>query len=190
VTLLTEWRDSAGLVMLEQGADLESFTDDQYAAAVAAVQQAVDAGQVRRFTGNDYTAGLANGTVHACLAWSGDIVQMQADDPQIRFVEPEAGMMIWADAMLIPQGAAHKRNAEKLTDYYYEPDVAARLAAWVQYISPVTGAREAMEKVDPRSSTTRCSSRREFLARTRTFMDVDAEQEKRYAQAWTSLMGG
>ena len=191
VALLTEWRDSAGLVMLEQGADPESFTDDQYDAAVAAVQQAVDAGQVRRFTGNDYTAGLANGTVHACLAWSGDIVQMQADDPQIRFVEPEAGMMIWADAMLIPQGAAHKRNAEKLTDYYYEPDVAARLAAWVQYISPVSGARTAMEKVDPELvDNPLVFPDEEFLARTHTFMDVDAEQEKRYAQAWTSLMGG
>ena len=74
---------------------------------------------------------------------------MQFDNPDIKFVAPEEGLSLWSDNMLVPNMADHKANAEKRMNYYYEPEVAAKLAAWVNYICPVEGAQEAMEKIDP-----------------------------------------
>ena len=85
----------------------------------------------------------------ACEAWSGDVIQAQFDNPDIKFVVPEEGLSLWSDNMLVPNQATHQANAEKWINYYYEPEVAAKLAAWVNYICPVEGAREAMEKIDP-----------------------------------------
>ncbi len=85
----------------------------------------------------------------ACEAWSGDVIQAQFDNPDIKFVAPEEGLMLWSDNMLVPNLAEHQANAETWMNYYYEPDVAAKLAAWVNYICPVEGAREEMEKIDP-----------------------------------------
>nr|WP_278259575.1 extracellular solute-binding protein [Nocardioides convexus] len=136
-----------GLTLLSQGADPADFTDAQWQDAVDRVRKARSDGQIRAFTGNEYIQDLAAGNVLACEAWSGDVAA--ADDPNLVFVAPEEGQMIWADNMLVPNLATHQGNAEKWIDYYYEPEVAARLAAYVWYICPVKGAREAMEKVDP-----------------------------------------
>ena len=103
-------------------------------------------GQVRSFTGNDYVQDLSAGNVVAAEAWSGDIAN--AGDDNLVWVPPEEGVMIWADNMLIPNLATHQGNAERWIDYYYEPDVAAKLAAYNSYICPVKGAQEAMKKVD------------------------------------------
>jgi spermidine/putrescine transport system substrate-binding protein len=82
------------------------------------------------------------------MAWSGDIIQLQFDNPNIKFVIPDAGGMLWSDNMLIPNGSAAKANAEAWMDYYYDPAVAAKLVAWVNYICPVDGAQEEMRKID------------------------------------------
>ncbi len=82
----------------------------------------------------------------ACEAWSGDVIAMQFDNPDIKFVAADGGhLSLWSDNMMVPNQATHKANAEALMNYYYEPEVAARLAAWVNYICPVEGAEEAME---------------------------------------------
>ena len=85
----------------------------------------------------------------ACEAWSGDVIQAQFDNPDIKFVAPEEGLSLWSDNMMVPNLATHQTNAELWIDYYYEPEVAAKLAAWVNYICPVEGAQEEMEKIDP-----------------------------------------
>ena len=122
--------------------------------AIEKLAGVVKAGQVRAFTGNDYIQDLTAGNTLACEAWSGDVIQAQFDNPNIKFVVPEEGMSLWSDNMLVPNLAEHQKNAEKWIDYYYEPEVAANLAAYVNYICPVQGARQAMEKVDNRWSTT------------------------------------
>src|SRR3954453_731590 len=148
VTALTEMRDTMGLIMLDQGKDPASFTDDDFANAIDMLQKAVSDGQIRKFTGNDYAQGLANGNIAACIAWSGDVIQLQPDNPGIKLVIPEAGAMLWSDNLMIPNKASHKANAEKLINNYYDPVVAAKVAADVNYICPVTGAKQEMEKVD------------------------------------------
>ena len=149
ITVLREMRDTMGLILLDQGSDPADFDEDEWASALATLEEAKDSGQIRQFTGNNYAQLLAQGTVAACIAWSGDVIQLQFDNPNIKFVIPDAGGMLWSDNMLIPVGAQHKANAEKWMDYYYDPKVAAELAAWVNYICPVDGAQQEMEKLDP-----------------------------------------
>ena len=106
------------------------------------------AGQIRAFTGNEYIQDLTAGNIVACEAWSGDVISAQGDNPDIKFVVPEEGLSLWSDNMIVPNKAEHQANAEKWIDYYYEPEVAAKLAAYVNYICPVEGARDAMVKID------------------------------------------
>ncbi len=148
VSLLSEMGDTMGFVLKLVGANPDDFGDDDWGSALDRMEEIVASGQIRQFTGNDYTRPLNNGDVYACEAWSGDVIAMQYDNEDIKFVAPTEGLSLWSDNMLVPNQAEHKANAEKLMDYYYEPEVAARLAAWVNYICPVAGAEEAMEQID------------------------------------------
>ena len=150
VTALKEMRDTMGLILLDQGNNPADFTEDEWASAIASLTAAVDSNQIRQFTGNNYAQLLAQGTIKACVAWSGDIIQLQFDNPNIKFVIPDGGGMLWSDNMLIPNNAQHKANAEAWMNYYYDPAVAAELAAWVNYICPVDGAQDELAKTDPK----------------------------------------
>src|SRR6478736_3829488 len=148
ISLLSEMGDTMGFVLKMVGADPDDFSEDDWNKALDRMEEIVASGQVRQFTGNDYTRPLNNGDVYACEAWSGDVIAMQYDNKDIKFVAPTEGLSLWSDNMLVPNKADHKANAEKLMNYYYDPEVAARLSAWVNYICPVAGGEEAMAKVD------------------------------------------
>ena len=117
-------RDSVGVVTAWQGADPEKATLDEYMKAIDKVQEEVDSGQIRGFTGNEYMKDIPKGDSWIILGWSGDAVQLKADNPNIEFVLPESGGMLWTDNMQIPVGAPHAYTAEKFIDYIYQPEVA------------------------------------------------------------------
>ena len=127
----------------------------------------------------------------ACEAWSGDVIQAQFDNPDITFVVPEEGLSLWSDNMLVPNLATHQRNAEAWIDFYYEPEVAARLAAWVNYICPVRGAQQEMEKIDPSLVDNELIFPSEkALADSFDFMPLDDQQTKVYEGEWSDVTGG
>ncbi|MCX4547861.1 spermidine/putrescine ABC transporter substrate-binding protein [Streptomyces sp. NBC_01387] len=144
VTLLSGLDEAFALLMQGNGADITRWTAHDFHTMCDQVEKLVRKKQIRRFTGNDYIKDLSTGDVLACQAYSGDVIQLQADSPDIEFVVPEEGGELWAESMMIPNLARHKANAEKLIDYYYEPAVAAELAAWVNYVCPVPAAREVL----------------------------------------------
>ena len=188
ITVLKEMRDTMGLILLDQGADPADFTEDEWASALDALSAAKDSGQIRQFTGNNYAQLLAQGTIAACIAWSGDVIQLQFDNPDIKFVIPEAGGMLWSDNMLIPINAQHKANAEAWMNYYYDPKVAAELAAWVNYICPVVGAQEELAKTDPRLAANPLifPSDKE-LGMLAIFKALNDEEETQYAQEFQAI---
>jgi spermidine/putrescine transport system substrate-binding protein len=189
VGLLTEMEDTMAFFLVINGADPEDFTDDEWQVAIENLEKVVASGQVRRFTGNDYIRDLKSGNLAACMAWSGDIAA--AGDDRIPFVQPEEGLNIWSDNMLVPNKADHKTNAEMLMNYYYDPVVAATLAAWVWYICPVEGAREAMEKIDPSQvDNNLIFPSDEFLATTRDFMVLDEKTRQQYQSDFSQASGG
>jgi spermidine/putrescine transport system substrate-binding protein len=148
VTLLTEFGDTMGLVMAANGDDPAKVTKASFDKAAAMIKKAVDSGQVRQFTGNDYAPLLAKGDVWACFAWSGDMVQLQVDNPGLKWVQPKTGAMIWTDNMLIPKGG-NVFAASTLMNWYYRPEIAAEVEAYVNYICPVVGADKVLAKSDP-----------------------------------------
>jgi spermidine/putrescine transport system substrate-binding protein len=173
------------------GADPNDFDDDDWHNALDKLQSAVSAGQVRAFTGNEYIQDLAAGNIVACEAWSGDVIQVQGDNPAIKFVTPEEGLMLWSDNMLVPNLAEHQANAETWMNYYYDPEVAAKLAAYVNYICPVKGAQQAMEKLDPElAKNPLIFPDDETLSKTMSFMALDEEHITQYEGEFADVTGG
>ncbi len=150
VTFLSEMRDTVPLVMKANGVDPAEATDQDWLDAIDQLQQASDSGQIRDFTGNDYADDLTRGDVVAAVGWSGDAVQLQADNPNIEWRMPDEGCILWSDNMIIPVGAPNTAAALEFMNYVYEPEVAADIAEYVNYVSPVSGVKEILEKRDPK----------------------------------------
>ncbi|MFE4334487.1 MULTISPECIES: spermidine/putrescine ABC transporter substrate-binding protein [unclassified Streptomyces] len=190
VSFLSEMRDSIGLTLLDMGKDLGTFTDADYDAAIGRLQKGVDKNQIRRFTGNDYTADLDKGDIAACVAWAGDIIQLQAGNPDIKYAVPAAGYVISSDNLLVPVKARHKTNAEKLIDYYYEPTVAAQLAAYINFVCPVDGVRDELAKIDKAmADNVLILPDKEMAAKSHAFRSLTAEEETAYEEKFAKLIG-
>ncbi|MET8356457.1 spermidine/putrescine ABC transporter substrate-binding protein [Micromonospora sp. NPDC005171] len=190
VTALSEMRDTMGLLLGSNGHDPANFTAAQFDDALNKLKKAVDSGQIRKFTGNDYAPDLAKGDIAACIGWSGDVIQLSGEDEKVRFVAPDSGVMLYSDNMMVPNKATHKGNAEALINYYYEPAVAAKLAAYVNYICPVKGAQAEMEKIDPELAANPLIFPDEaLLSKSKVFMALDEKQEKEYEGKFQQIIG-
>jgi spermidine/putrescine transport system substrate-binding protein len=149
VTMLTEMRDTVGSVLLGDGVEPEKASLDQVMQAIDKIEKASKDGQIRRFTGNDYTRDIDKGDSIAILGWSGDAVQLTAGNKNIAYKQPEEGFMVFTDSMQVPVGAPHAYTAEKMMDFVYQPEIAAQIADYVNYVPPVKGAKAILEKTDP-----------------------------------------
>jgi spermidine/putrescine transport system substrate-binding protein len=143
VTMLTELRDSVGLVMMGQGNSVVDADPAKINQALDQIEEAAGNGQILKFTGNEYLQGLEDGSIAACVAWSGDIFSLDPD-LGIEFVVPDEGGTQWFDTMVIPKGAIRKDEAEQWMNFVYDPENAARITEWVGYISPVKGVKEVL----------------------------------------------
>ncbi|MEV7991643.1 spermidine/putrescine ABC transporter substrate-binding protein [Streptomyces sp. NPDC086077] len=190
VGFLSEMRDSVGMTLLDMGKDPGRFSDDDFDAAIARMQKAVDRGQIRRFTGNDYTSDLSKGDLAACVAWAGDVVQLKADSPDVDFVIPDSGYMTSTDNLLVPNKARHKTNAERLIDFYYEPGPAAQLAAYINYVCPVDGVKAELAKIDQDAANNPLIiPDKDMAAKSRAFRSLSAKEETAYEEKFAKLTG-
>ena len=193
VTMLDELRDTAALVMKGDGVEPSEASTEEWLAAVDKVKGAKESGQIRRFTGNDYVQDLAKGDVVAAVGWSGDAVQAQADNPNIEYIQPEQGCILWSDNMSIPVGAPNSPAAYEFMNYVYEPENQAQIVEYVNYISPVTGVKEILTKKDPSLANNELIFPSEkFLSKCSNQVSPpgdDAEQ-KEVENAWLSVVEG
>lgn len=192
VGMLTEMHDTIGLIMLGLGLDPSALsTFDQAAPAFEVLERAKRDGQVRAFTGNDYVDDLATGNFAVCLAWATDVLQVGRDNPSVRFVIPEQGGLLATDTMVMPKGARHRASAARWMNFVYDPAQASRIAAAVQAVSPVTGARDDLATRDaalaahplvfPDAAT---------KARLRVFADLSEDLELQFDEAFSRITGG
>ncbi|MEB3296823.1 MAG: spermidine/putrescine ABC transporter substrate-binding protein [Cyanobacteriota bacterium] len=144
VSALLEMRDTMGLLMLADGKDIRTPSWEAAQPSFERLERARRDGQIRRFTGNDYQNDLLAGNLAACIGWSGDVAQLALEQPDLRFLVPQSGGVLWADLMLMPKGARHREEAARWLNWVYQPQEAARIAAAVQYISPVNGVQEIL----------------------------------------------
>ncbi len=146
VEMLTEMRDTVPLVMKADGVDPANATKQDWLDAIDKIKQASESGQIRKFAGNDYAKDLASGDAVAVIGWSGDAVQLQADNPNIKFVMPTEGCMLWSDNMVIPVGAPNPTAAYAWMNYVYKPENQAQIANYDYYVTPVTGVQPILAK--------------------------------------------
>ena len=189
VTLLTEMADSVALVMRANGDDPTKVDDDSFGRAIDRIQKAVDSKQIRQFTGNDYSGPLAKGDLTAALSWSGDVVQLTLDNKNLEWHLPESGGAIWTDNMLIPKGG-DVFTASTYMNFVYRPEIAAQIAAYINYVSPVKGAKEAMEKIDPDLAANPLVFPDDDTLSKVSIFDSKALQNEAYLEQWQALIGG
>lgn len=196
VGLISEMRDSVGLTLLSQGIDItseESLTEDAFNAAVEFIAAQVSSGQIFNIKGNSYGEDLTNGNIIVALAWSGDttILNAEVGEDRFGFVVPDTGATISSDSFVVPMGSSHKKNAEALINYYYDPVNAAELAAYVNYVTPVVGAKEEMLKTDPAlAENPLIFPSEEFLSNVYAFRALTGQEEQRFATAWQNVLLG
>jgi len=191
VTFLNEMRDAVGLTMLKLGKDPSQATQADADAAVAEMQKAVDAGIVRAFMGNDYAEDLVSGNVVLAMAWSGDIVIKQAEKATLVWHLPDEGGMLWTDNMLIPKGAQHKYTAELMIDFVYDPAIAAQIAAYVNYVTPVKGAKEELAKTDAQmAANPLIFPPDDVLSKVKIFKGLTEDEETYFNNKFSALLGG
>ncbi|MFF3456642.1 spermidine/putrescine ABC transporter substrate-binding protein [Streptomyces sp. NPDC002730] len=194
VTLLSGLDESFALLMQGNGVDVTRWTSEDFHEICEQVERLVKLKHIRRFTGNDYIKDLSTGDVLACQAYSGDVIQLRADNPDIEFVVPQEGAELWAESLMVPNLARHKRNAEALVDHYYEPEVAAELAAWVNYVCPVPAARDVLASSKDEETAALAEdplifpddTMRKRLAIAR---DITSEERTPFAKRWNAIVG-
>jgi spermidine/putrescine transport system substrate-binding protein len=187
ITLLSGVGDTMPLIMAANGDDPTKVTDASWARAIKVVKKAVDSGQIRQFTGNDYSGPLAKGDLSACFAWSGDVVQLTADNKHLHWNLPEAGGGIWTDNMLIPKGG-NVYTASVYMNFVYDPHIAALIEDYVNYICPVKGAKQELEKIDPAvANNTLIFPTNKMLDNAHNF-DAAALNNEKYITEWQNLI--
>lgn len=191
VVVLSEMRDTMGIILQYQGVDIsQPFTEDQFMNAIDYFKKMIADGFIRQVKGNDYLEDMANGDAVAAIGWSGDMFSENLSGQNYGFAIPESGGTLWSDNMLIASTSANKANSEALMNHYYDPAIAAEVAAWVNYICPVKGAQAEMEKIDPElASSPFIFPDDTTLAKVKVFRGLEAEEEFNFSAAFQEAIG-
>ena len=191
VTVLSELRDTVPLVMKADGINPDDATKQDWLNAIDKLKSAAASGQIRDFTGNDYAGPMVRGDVVAAIGWSGDAVQLQADNPNIEYRMPTQGCILWSDNMTIPVGAPNPDAALEWINYVYDPEVAADIAEYVNYITPVDGAKEVLAKRDPKLAENQLIFPSEaYTADCSIQPTLDSAEEQEIEQAFEQAITG
>jgi spermidine/putrescine transport system substrate-binding protein len=192
IMVLSELRDTVGIIMLYQGVDPSGdFTEDQYMNAIDFLKGKIADGFIRQVKGNSYSESLVNGDAVAVIGWSGDLFILKSEnDGKFDFAIPQSGGMLWSDNMLVPSTSTHKKNAELLMNHYYDPAVAAEVAAYVNYICPVEAAQPELEKIDPDlASSPYIFPDEATLAKVKVFRSLSADESTKFQTAFDEAVG-
>ncbi len=192
IEVLSEMRDTMGIIMQYQGVDIsKTFTEAQFMNAVDFLQKQISDGFIRQVKGNSYKEDLISGDAIAVIGWSGDLFQLASENNgKFDFVVPESGGTLWSDNMMIPSTSPHKKNAETVMNYYYDPAVAAQVAAYVNYVCPVQGAQAEMEKIDPvLAKSPYIFPDAVALSKVKVFAELTPADETKYQAAFQKAIG-
>src|SRR3954462_13284148 len=190
VTMLSDPHDSAGLMVLLAGKKTEDATLDDVLAGIDKINQESKKGQIRRFTGYDYITDMAKGNAWVSVAYSGDLFQLRKDIPGVQFVIPDEGALLWTDNMMIPQKPPHAYAAETMMNYVYDPVVAAKSAAYGNYVTAVVGAKEELAKTDPETADNQLIfPSEETLAKLQPYIQLSLEEEREATEAMQRVSG-
>ena len=193
IVVLSEMRDTIGIILLDQGVDLTTVTEDQFMTAVEYLEKRITDGWIRGVKGNEYAEDLTAGDATAVIGWSGDMFILKSENEgKFDFAIPESGGTISGDNLMIPYTATAeaKASAEKLINWYYDPAIAAEVAAYVNYVTPVKGAQAEMEKIDPDLAASEFIFPSEkMMANLSVFRSLTPTEETTWTEAFQKAAG-
>ena len=195
VEVLSEMRDTLGIMMLAAGVDISKFTSDEFHAALDLFTEKVSSGHIRSIKGNSYVDDYKSGDAVAGIVWAGDLVgaNLELGSDDLGVVLLETGSTFACDNFVIPMGSAHKKNVETIIDYYFTPEIAAKLAlAGVYYVTPVMGTREIVIKEDPALANNELifPSDEIFATKLKQFRPLTSKEDNEFSQAWSKASNG
>jgi spermidine/putrescine transport system substrate-binding protein len=191
VSMLSDTQDGLGMIMQSQGNSPANPTKETVQKAVDLVREQKDKGQIRRFTGNDYADDLAAGNIAVAQAYSGDVVQLQADNPDLNFVIPESGGDWFIDTMVIPYTTQNQAAAEAWIDYVYDRANYAKLVAFVQYVPVLSDMTDELNKVDPALAKNPLVTPPESAtANLKSWAPLTDEQTQEFNTLYAAVTGG
>jgi spermidine/putrescine transport system substrate-binding protein len=191
VSMFSDTQDGLGMLMMSQGNSVEKPTTEAIQKAIDLVKEQKDKGQIRRFTGNDYADDLAAGNIAVAQAYSGDVVQLQADNPDLHFIVPESGGTTFVDTMVIPYTTQNQKAAEAWINYVYERPNYAKLIAFVQYVPVLSDMTDELNKIDPKlASNPLVNPPKEVLDKVKGWAALTDEQTQEYNTAYAAVTGG
>jgi spermidine/putrescine transport system substrate-binding protein len=191
VSLFSDLQDGLGMIMLSQGGDPSAPSTESVQKAVDLVREQKDRGQIRRFTGNDYSDDLAAGNVVVAQAYSGDVVQLQADNPDLQFVVPEAGGTDFVDTMVIPYTTQNQKAAEAWIDYIYDRANYAKLIASTQFVPVLSDMTDELNKIDPNlASNALINPPQATIDRIKAWAPMEDEQKQQFSTMYAAVTGG
>jgi len=191
VSLFSDSQDALGMLMMSQGNSPAEPNSDAVKKAVDLVKEQKDKGQIRRFTGNDYADDLAAGNIAIAQAYSGDVVQLQADNPDLVFVVPESGGTTFVDTMVIPYTTQNQNAAEAWINYVYDRVNYAKLVAFVQYVPVLSDMTDELNKLDPKlASNPLINPPKATLDMVKGWAPLTDEQTQEYNTLYAAVTGG
>lgn len=191
IEMVTELREVVPLVMKAEGVDPDTASQQDWLDAIDRLREAGESGQIRRFTGGDYARDIASGDAVAVIGWAADAIQLQADNPDLQWVMPDEGCMVWWDHWVVPVGAPNPTAAYEWINYTYEPKHQAQIAGWTSSVTPVKGVKEIFEKTDPQAAKDPLIfPTRQYTKNCSTPISPPGtlEEQKQVEQAWTSAI--
>jgi spermidine/putrescine transport system substrate-binding protein len=190
VSLLSDTQDGLGMIMLSQGNSPENPTSETVKKAVDLIKEQKDKGQIRRFTGNDYSDDLASGNVIIAQAYSGDVVQLQADNPDLKFVVPQAGGTWFIDTQVIPYTTQNQKAAEEWINYVYDRANYAKLIAHTQYVPVLSDMTDELNKIDPKlASNPLINPPQSTLDNLKSWAALNDQQTQEFNTAYAAVTG-
>ena len=191
VSLFSDMQDGLGMIMTSQGGDVTDPSTDSVQKAVDLVKEQKDKGQIRRFTGNDYADDLAAGNLVIAQAYSGDVVQLQADNPDLDFVIPESGGDWFIDTQTIPYTTQNQHAAEAWIDYVYDRANYAKLVAFTQYVPVLSDMTDELNKIDPKlAANPLINPPQAYIDKLHTWAALTDEQTQQFNTSYAAVTGG
>jgi len=191
VDMLNEVRETVPLVMKCEGKDPNKASEADWMKAIEKIKAAAESGQIRRFTGNDYARDLTSGDAVAVIGWSGDAVQLQADNPNLEWRMPTEGCMLWSEDMVIPVGAPNPTAAEAWIDFVYKPEIQANIAEYVNYVTPVEGVQPILAKRNPElAKNPLIFPSASFTKNCSPTPTIEGEEEQNVIRAFNAVLNG
>ena len=191
VSLLSDTQDGLGMFMLSQGQSPDNPSTESVRKAVDLIKEQKDKGQIRRFTGNDYADDLAAGNIIVAQAYSGDVVQLQKDNPDLQFVVPESGSTTFLDTMVIPYTTQNQKAAEEWINYIYDRTNYAKLIAFTRYVPVLSDMTDELTKIDPElAKNALINPPKETLDKLKSWPPLTDEQTQEFNKLYAAVTGG